>query len=177
MADMLAKSPMADLPRLTIGTVTLEEVDLGHLTCIAPLKGQADAVANTMGRALPAPNRATGKEGDRLIWFGREIYLLAGSAPEAQVADHAAVTDQSDAWACAALTGLGAEDVLARLVPIDLRAAHFKRGHTARTELAHMHTSITRVGADRFLILVFRSMARTLHHDLKIAMESVAARP
>ena len=177
MADLLAKSPMADLVPLTIGTVTLEETDLGRLTSIAPFKGQADAVADRLGRALPAPNRATGKDGDRLIWFGREIYLLAGPAPEPDLADHAAVTDQSDAWACAMLGGAGAEDVLARLVPIYLRAAHFKRGHTARTELAHMHASITRVGTDRFLILVFRSMARTLHHDLKIAMESVAARP
>jgi sarcosine oxidase gamma subunit len=40
----------------------------------------------------------------------------------------------------------------------------------------HMNGSVTRIGADSFVILVFRSMAGTLYHDLERAMESVAAR-
>jgi sarcosine oxidase subunit gamma len=39
-----------------------------------------------------------------------------------------------------------------------------------------MMASITRIGAQSFQIMVFRSMARTLVHDLKTAMEAVAAR-
>ena len=41
---------------------------------------------------------------------------------------------------------------------------------------AVLNASITRTGAETFLILVFRSMAETLRHDLKEAMEAVAAR-
>ena len=74
------------------------------------------------------------------------------------------------------LRGARAVDVLARLVPVDLRAAQFKRGHTVRTDLMHMTASITATGANTFLILVFRSMAQTLVHDLKTAMEGVASR-
>jgi sarcosine oxidase subunit gamma len=59
---------------------------------------------------------------------------------------------------------------------VDLRPQVFKRGHTLRTELKHMMASITRIGAQSFQIMVFRSMARTLVHDLKTAMEAVAAR-
>jgi sarcosine oxidase gamma subunit len=39
-----------------------------------------------------------------------------------------------------------------------------------------MNGSVTRTGADTFLVMVFRSMAGTLLHDLQRAMESIAAR-
>jgi sarcosine oxidase subunit gamma len=61
-------------------------------------------------------------------------------------------------------------------VPVDLRAAQFGPGATARTELAHMAASVTRLEDGAFLVMVFRSMAQTLLHDLKSAMEAVAAR-
>ena len=126
--------------------------------------------------AFPAPGRATGKEGSRAIWFGRETALLCGPAPCDSLARCAALTDQTDAWCSLALTGEAAEAVLARLVPLDLRKSAFKRGHTARSLVEHVHTSITRTGTDSFLILAFRSMAQTLRHDLETAMESVALR-
>ncbi|MEL7099227.1 MAG: sarcosine oxidase subunit gamma [Pseudomonadota bacterium] len=176
MAELIAKSPCDGLLPRTIGDTTLEEVSLGTLTSVAPYKGEPDPLKDAHGMAFPAPNRATGKEGARAIWFGRGMALLAGPEPEASVAQHAALTDQTDAWACVTLTGAGAEDVLARLVPIDTRAATFKRGHSARTQLQHINVSLTRLGADSFLILGFRSMAGTLVHDLVEAMETVAAR-
>ena len=74
------------------------------------------------------------------------------------------------------LEGGAAEDVLARLVPVDLRQSGFKRGHTLRTMLQHMSVSITRISDEAFLILAFRSMAGTLVHDLETAMKGVAAR-
>ncbi len=74
------------------------------------------------------------------------------------------------------LEGERAAEVLARVTPIDRRPEVFKRGHTARTELQHMMASITKTADDTFLILVFRSFADTLLHDLRTAMEGVAAR-
>lgn len=180
MADLIAKSPLDDLASFTIGTVTLKEVDLGTLTSIAPYAGKPKDAARILkaahGIAWPGVNRATGKEGARAIWFGRDMVLLAGPDPDATLADAAALTDQTDAWACVHLSGDTVEDVLARLVPLNLSAGSFKRGHAARTLVQHMNGSITRVGAQAFLILVFRSMAGTLLHDLQRAMESVASR-
>ena len=94
----------------------------------------------------------------------------------ADLAAEGAITDQSDAWAFMRLTGAGAEDVLARLVPVDLRLAVFMPGQTVRTELMHMMASITRSGDDSFDIMVMRSFAKTAVHDLHEAMKSVAAR-
>ncbi|WP_299670643.1 sarcosine oxidase subunit gamma [uncultured Roseobacter sp.] len=180
MDELVAKSPCAGLLPLEIGAVRVEEVDLGVLTTIAPYAGQAaatsDALKTAHGMAFPGANRMTGKEGARAIWFGRDMALLAGPSCDATLAVHAALTDQSDAWASVTASGAGAEAALARLVPVDLRAATFKRGHSVRTLVQHMNGSVTRLGPDSFLILVFRAMAPTLVHDLKLAMEAVAAR-
>lgn len=178
MAELIAKTPLGDMASVTIGTCTLTEVDLGTLTSISPYRGasMAERFKAAQDMAWPAPNRATGKSGARAIWFGRDMVLLVGPKPDPTLAEHAALTDQSDAWTTVTLSGDRAEDVLARVVPLDLSAAQFKRGHTARSQILHMSGSITRIRADTFLLMVFRSMAGTLLHDLERAMASVAAR-
>lgn len=180
MVDLKALTPAENMEPVNIGRCTLSELDLGHLTSIAPYKGQdaelSDALKAAHGMAAPAAGRATGKEGARAVWFGQRMILLAGPAPDASLAKHAALTDQSDAWAAMRLEGEDAAAVLARLTPIDLRPSRFKRGHTARTDLQHMAASITRISENTFQIMVFRSMAKTLVHDLTTAMQGVAAR-
>lgn len=180
MADLSAKSPCSGLLPLTLGSLKLTEEQPQAMWLLAPYKGRQQALDKALqaahGMGFPAPNRATGKAGSRAVWFGREAALLIGPAPEAALAGHAALSDQSDAWAVVRLEGAGAEDVLARLVPVDLRAQVFKRGHTVRTELKHMMASVTRTAPQAFQIMVMRSMAETLVHDLKTAMEAAAAR-
>lgn len=180
MAELVANSPCAGVLPVTAGGVALSEVAAGHITALAPFRGKAEALSTALkaahGMEFPAAGRATGKAGARCVWTGRGRAFLMGPAPDAGLAAHAAVTDQSDAWAVVALVGTGAEAVLARLVPVDLRASVFKRGHTARTLCGHMNVSITRVGPESFQIMAFRSMARTLAHELGHAMELVAAR-
>lgn len=179
MVDLKAQTPVAGLLPLHVGTVSLEEVDLGQVHALSPF-GDTSLVAEVLerahGLAWPKPGRATGKAGARAIWFGRDDVLLAGPAPHGDLARDAAVVDQSDGWAAVRISGEDAVDVLARLVPIDLRESTFKRGHTARTMVQHMNASITRTGPQALLVLVMRSMAGTLVHDLKSAMEAVAAR-
>lgn len=179
MVELTAKTACDGLLPLTIGDAELVEVAAGALTSLAPLgdaAGLGAALEKAHGLRWPGPLRATGKQGARCIWFGRGEALLMGPVPDPALADHGAVVDQSDAWAVVQLKGPAAVDVLARLVPVDLREASFKRGHSLRTQLYHMSASITKTGADSFMILVFRSMAATLVHDMKTAMEAVAAR-
>ena len=180
MVDLSAKSPCAGLLPITVGDVTVSEYLPGAMTTLAPFQGKDAALSKALktahGIEAPGPGRATGKEGARAIWFGQRMVLLVGPEPDAKLVKHAAVVDQSDGWAVVRLAGPGARDVLARLTPIDLRDSTFKRGHTARTDLRHMMASITRVGADSYLVMVFRGFAETLVHDLKTAMDTVAAR-
>lgn len=180
MAELGPKTPAAGLLPIDIGTLSLTEEDLGVVTSVAPFRGAEADLDTALGTAhdlrFPAPNRSTGRAGTRLIWFSHRHALLIGPAPDPSLSAYAALTDQSDAWTVVRLEGAGAEDVLARLVPVDLRRAAFKRGHTLRSDLMHMSASITRVGDMAFQIMVFRSMAKTLVHELKTAMEAVTAR-
>lgn len=180
MDKLIAKTPCDGLLPLTVGSVTLSEEDGGSIHSISPLKGKNKVVSGALkaahGMTYPSANRATGKTGARAIWFSPSHAMLMGPVPDAALTDHAVVVDQSDAWTVVRLEGAGVEDVLARVVPVDLRSSQFKRGHTARTLLFHMTASITRVGENAFQIMVFRSMAETLIHDLKRAMEGIAAR-
>ena len=177
MANLIAKTPCEGLLPVSLGSCTLSEVLPDAITSVAPAKGQekpvSDALKKAFGAAFPAANRATGKEGARAVWSGAGQAFLLGPAPKP--VKGAAMTDQSDAWAVMRLEGADAEAVLARLVPVDPRVAQFKRGHTARTMLFHMNCSLTRVGANAFDIMVFRSMAETAVHELSTAMRSVAA--
>ena len=163
MADLIARTPLADLLPVTIGSVTMTEVVHDRLTLIAPFRGREVS-------GFPAPNCTT----ETMIWVGQGQALCFGAPPD--LGDAAALTDQSDAYAIARIEGDGVEDVLARLVPIDLRAPGFATGQTARTLLGHMTASVTRRGDRAFEVMVMRSMARTLVHDLSRAATGVALR-
>lgn len=180
MLELTSKSACAGLLPLSIGALVLSEETPAAMTSVAPHKGREAALSEALkaahGMAFPAAGRATGRADARAVWFGRGVAMLIGPQPDTVLADHAALTDQTDAWAVVRLEGEGAEDVLARLVPVDVRQTHFKRGHTARTQVMHMSASVTRVGDAAFQIMVFRSMAKTLVHDLETAMRSIAAR-
>jgi len=177
VVELIAKSPCEGILPLSVGDCSLHEVSVGAITSVMPARGQekatSDALRKSHGVAFPSPGRATGKDGTRCIWFGPGQAMLLGTAvaPIRGVA----LSDQSDGWAVMRLSGPKAVDALARLVPVDLRAATFKRGHTARTLLFHVPASITRTGANAFDIMVFRSMAATAVHELGVALRSVAA--
>ncbi|MEO0915873.1 MAG: sarcosine oxidase subunit gamma [Pseudomonadota bacterium] len=173
MVKLIAKTPCAELLPLSAGGVELIEVLPDRLVSVAPFAGRRKTVSEKLeaqfGVGLPATNRSN----EAAQWFGHGIWLVR---QDVDLAGIAAVTDQSDAWAVVSISGAGVEDVLARLVPVDLRLATFKTGHTARTMLGHMSVAISRVGAQSFEIMAMRSMAGTLVHELETAMRSVALR-
>ena len=173
MISLIALSPCADLLPIAHGGVALCEVLPDRLMSVAPFAGQQTAVTamlkEQLGTGLSAINRRSGA----VTWFGHATWMVAGNVALDTVA---AVTDQSDAWAVVALSGAGVEDVLARLVPVDLRMQVFKKNYVAKTMLGHMSVTIVRTGADAFEIMVMRSMAQTLVHDLDVAMRSLAVR-
>jgi heterotetrameric sarcosine oxidase gamma subunit len=176
--DLVAKSPLAGRAALTLAGVTLAEADLGQITSVAPFMGQDKALAGALkalGLSFPAPNQVSSKGDVRLVWTGRDQAFLIGAAPQG-LDGLAALTDQSDGWAALRLDGPGAGDVLARLYPLDLRAAAFPVGRVARAPLNHMSSILMRPGPQSFEMLVFRSMARTAWHEAEMAMRTLAAR-
>lgn len=175
MPSLIAKTPLAGHWPETHGDLTLSEVALDRITSVAPFRGQEAALAKALkplGLAFPTPGRFAEQGSAVLVWTGRDQAFLIGPPLETPAA---ALTDQSDGWACLRLEGPGAEVALARLVPLDLRAQAFPPGTVARTALGHINCILLRRAA-AFEILVFRSMARSAWHDLREAMQRLAAR-
>ncbi|XDA96903.1 sarcosine oxidase subunit gamma family protein [Sulfitobacter sp. LCG007] len=180
MVELDAVTPCWEALPLGIGEMMLREPGIGAITAVSPFRGKtaqlSKALKSAHGFPWPEPGTSSERSGRRVIWFGRETALLSGIEPDPKLARHAALVDQSDAWAAVELSGAGAEAVLARLVPLDLRIAQFGPGRTARSLVGHMNASITRTAENAFLIIVFRSMAATLIHELSEAMARVHAR-
>lgn len=176
MPELIAKSALEGR-RVTLGGVTLAELDVGPITSIATFPGGAKTVAKglkTLGLAMPGPNSFAEKKGARIVWTGRDQAVLMSA--DCPALEGAAVTDQSDGWTVLGLSGVGAVDVLARLVPVDLRLTACPVGTALRTQVNHMNAVILRVGDYGFEIMVFRSMARTAWHEVEAAMQMLAAR-
>jgi heterotetrameric sarcosine oxidase gamma subunit len=165
------------LPRVSGGT-TLSELPFMRMTSVAVLAGKSRALGAALkdiGLDWPGAGQSRTSGPAMILWTGRDQAFLIGPDP-APLAGLAALTDQSDAWARMRLKGPGAEAVLARLVPLDLRLAVFAEGQVARSGLNHMMAIVRRAGADSFDIMVFRSMAQSAVDELHQAMEAVAAR-
>ncbi len=173
VADLVPRPPFAglDLP-LSLGGVTLAALPDGARAVIVPFCDRSEAAAEALGAPLPDPGRwAARANGGWIAWSGLGQWMLSGDAPD--LSGSAAVCDQSDGWAGLALTGAGAVEVLARLVPIDLASA--APGAAARTQVGHVACLLRRV-EDGFEIHVMRSFARTAAEETAHALRAVAAR-
>ncbi|WP_425099731.1 sarcosine oxidase subunit gamma [Tropicibacter sp. S64] len=175
MVDLIAQTPCVGLLPVAHGPWRLEEVEPGRLTWLSPFAGRTGLLDQILrdkhGLGWPAPG-----EGDaRLFWCGKDQAMLLGPEPDPTLAEVAAVSDQTDGWAVVRLCGAGGHEVLARLVPVDLRPDSLPMGKVVRTLCQHMSVTILRESNEALLILGFRSMARTLVHEIGNAMVSVAA--
>ena len=176
MVDLAELSAAASFTGFEVAGMRLSEAPDRIIWSVSPFPGREAALEGLLDGGFPAPNRTTGKEGARMVWSGRAQALWIGTtAPAPGLAQQAALVDQSDAWCVLRLEGDRVEDVLARLCPLDLAPALFKRGHTARSLIGHMSAQITRLPA-AFELMVYRSMAETALHELIQAMQSVGAR-
>ena len=172
MAKLIASLATEGHLPLEIGDCLVEDAQPEAITWVAPFDGKTTAVSKALG-GFPGPGEVVEVKAGRAVSVGPQQALILGDPAACK---GAAVVDQSDGWTVVALDGAAARDVLARLTPLDLRDAGLPEGATARTLLGHMQASLTRVGAYRYEIMVFRSMKHSLLHELERAMRGVAAR-
>ncbi len=173
MVNLIEKTPCAGLLPLRVGTTVLSEVALGRMWSLAPFDGRMEATAavvKKLGLLLPDTGGMAQNGDAQIIWFGHGQWMVSGVADLPKMP--AAVTDQSDGWACVRVDGRS-RDILARLAPVDLRGCE---GRVFRTLVGHM-TAVLIGRADGVIdVMVMRSMAFTLVHELTVAAKGVAAR-
>tara|TARA_R110002051_G_scaffold41029_2_gene84973 strand:+ start:1081 stop:1605 length:525 start_codon:yes stop_codon:yes gene_type:complete len=173
VVDLIAKTPCGGLLPVTIGQTALSEITIDYAWSVAPFDGRMDATTaalKKLGLTLPETGRFTATEMAQMIWFGHGQYLVLG-VPDLPPLP-AAVTGQSDGWACVRIDG-AARDLLARLAPVDLRDFD---GQVLRTLVGHMSAVLIGRAGGVVDVMVMRSMAQTLVHELTTAAKAVAAR-
>ena len=179
VVDLYTTRAAASALPLKIGTVSAQEVQTS-LFLVAPfdkkLRQAATVLHAEMGLQWPETHKFRRTGASYAFWFDHAHIALMGIQPPARILQYAAVTDVSDGWCVVDISGPNVRDVLARVTPLDMRVKSFKMGMTQRSMLMHMQACICCFGKSKFRLMVFRSMALTLVHDLAIAMESVAAR-
>ena len=179
MPELIAKQAWAGQAAVTKAGLSLTPLEDRAIWSVALFPGgakTAGAALASLGLGFPPPNRWVAAGAARLVWTGRDQAFLMGAEPPAGLAGAAAVTDQSGGWAGVALSGPGLAEALARLVPVDLTPAAFPDGAAIRAPVNHMSAVILRTGADSVEIWVFRSMARTLWHELAEVLDRLEAR-
>lgn len=174
MADLTAKTAAHGLEPIAVEDCTLREAALRPIWSIAPFRGRTEAAEKSLGKPFPGPGGVTKWNELCLIWTGKDQAFLIGAEPDAALAEHAALTEQTDAWAHLIVEGHLAGAVLSRLVPVDVSARACREPSARRTLLGHMQIVLIADGPERFEILVFRSMAGTAVHELSTAMTRVA---
>jgi heterotetrameric sarcosine oxidase gamma subunit len=178
VVKLIERSPAAGLLPIQKGDLALEEITGVKITSFQPFKGQMKAVAAALKKAtkLPAPDvvQSVSAGAWRCVPAGFETWFVFGPEVLSSLPG-AALSDQSDGWAGLRLTGKAAPDVLARLVPLDLRNNAFPTDKSAKTMLNHMALIIDR-RKDGFDLWVFRSMVKTAVHQIEAAMTAVSAR-
>lgn len=179
MPDLTTET-LLDGARIAHGGAALTEAARTPLHWLAPFPSREAAFGATLeaahGLAWPAPGKVTRAEGMEARWAGRAQALLVGVAePASALAAEGAVTDVSDVYVRLLLSGEARAEVLARLVPLDLRADRFGAGATARTLLGHIAAHLT-AREDWIEIAVMRSFGASAVHEIERAMCGVAAR-
>jgi sarcosine oxidase subunit gamma len=120
---------------------------LGLATVICR-KGKEAGLARALRRLTdaegPKPGKFTTGHESEVIWSGPGQWLIVTPHPDVvatlalELADLAAVTDQSDARAILRLSGAHARDVLAKGCLIDLHPRAFQPGDVALTSISHI---------------------------------------
>ena len=144
------------LPPLT--GCTLRMLPQMRITSIAPYSGQADALRARLG-GFPAPGEVLKVQGIDLVWAGGDLAFAFGDDLPDGLGAFCALSDQSDGWCGFALQGAGAEALLARRLPFDLRK--MPSPGSARSVLDHLPVLVMRRASDRFEIWVWRSMVQS----------------
>lgn len=141
-------------------------VGLGMITIRADLARAGDAIAEAVGLAIPEVTRIVTDGSRSLGWMSPDELLLVLPLAEVSQArtdleqaltgEHALIADVSDLRVVFDLTGPKAEQVLAKLCPVDF--ATLPKDGLRRTRAAQVAVALWRQGRG-FRVISFRSTA------------------
>ena len=162
-------------------SVSIEEIDTGCLTQVAgweSFEPAAGALLDGLGLALPGDYRSPARHGRFTAWrIAPDKVLVQSETPIIAAGFEDIVTlDLSQARVCIALSGIGAADLLSRVMTLDFSEAAFPSGTFAQGSLHHVGVLVERSQADAFQILIPTTWADSLIGLLVDHLRSVVAK-
>lgn len=142
------------------GANHLELVDGIRVHSVLAFKGSEQAVAAILA-AFPA--------GDVRRVAPGEWLLVSGDAAQAPEIDGAMVVDQSHGRTLFRLSGPDAVGILMRGVAVDLAGGAMTVGGSASMAFGHLAINLARSGENSYEMIVGRSFAESLYHDVRQA--------
>lgn len=179
MARLIALPAFGDALPAQIGAIHLAALAYDPLWRITPFAGKAEALGAMLQQAcalgLPAAGQRRSAGAQFVQWDGHDGWLVSADLPAGACAGIAGLVDYADALASVQISGAGVRDVLARLVPLDLRAGQFGVGAVALSVAGQHPVRIVHLEGDSFVLMVGRSMAASLLAELCRACDLLAA--
>jgi sarcosine oxidase subunit gamma len=139
----------------------------------------AAAVQAVAGCDIPAPRRIVTAGGNAVAWMSPDellILLPHAEAPgtvarlgEALAGVHHLAVEVSDARALFRIRGEGADDVVAKLCPVDID--RLPEGELRRTRAAQVAAALWRSGPGEISLVAFRSVEGYVERLLQVAAE------
>jgi heterotetrameric sarcosine oxidase gamma subunit len=123
-------------------------------------------VATMTGMAIPAQGQVTVQGDERLVWAGRDRYLLTTNRSDLADNDGVYATDQTYGKTQLLITGEDARALLSRGLPLDIDEGQFAIGEVQHSHINHIGVSVIRnndvSGQPQFEVWVMRGFAKSL---------------
>ncbi|ESY29601.1 hypothetical protein NKK48_00935 [Mesorhizobium sp. C386A] len=147
--------------------VTLDEIELGHLTQIAgwgEFEKKANEALRAQDLALTDGYGLSMRRGPTTVWriAPDRALVRSDTALGFESVTDLAVLDLSDSRVCLTLEGPGANGLLSRVASLDFSDAAFDVGTFAQTAVHHVSVLIDCSGPDQFTVLVPTTFATSL---------------
>ena len=150
------------------------ESNIGMITLRGSITSKGLGAA--LGKSLPKVREVVDRKDMRIAWMSPDELLVL--CPKANVADlmanfdkllcaqHALVSDVSDARAVFSLKGANVREVVAKLAPVDMAPGQFEPGEMRRTRFGQIAAAFWMTGEDEVTIICFRSVAEYMYKQL-----------
>ena len=162
-ARFLSRHPLGDNAPHGIempGANHFELVDGARIHAILAFRAAEQAVAGTLAALPPGEARPVGPG---------EWVLVSGDGAQAPEIDGAMVVDQSHGRTLFRLSGPDAIAILMRGVALDLAGGALPVGGAASMAFGHQSINLARIAENAFELVVGRSFAESLYHDMRQA--------
>jgi heterotetrameric sarcosine oxidase gamma subunit len=160
---LIARHPLAESATHGIempGANHLELVDGARIHSILAFRGAEQSVSGILAALPPGQVRNVGPG---------EWLVVTGDAVQAPEIDGAMVVDQSHGRTLFRLSGPDSMAILMRGVAVDLRGGAMPTNGSASMAFGHLSINLARLSETTFELIVGRSFAESLYHELKQA--------